>query len=86
MKRGRPSGWQLYNHRMQRLPVMPEGESRWERLLYRLEIPAAEAPLVILRGGPKAKELKEWIHRYGDSAYVPSAVLEVVGWSSRWDA
>lgn len=81
MKRGRLSGWQLANRKMQRLEIVPSMPTRWDRFLFKHSI---DDPMVALQNG-KRSIIREWVHRNHDSAYVPLTVLEELKCKTRWD-
>lgn len=81
MKRGRPSGWQLNNMRMQRHEVVPATPTRWERFCYANRI---DDPMAALQNG-KRKLIIDWVHKHHDNAFIPENVLESIGCSSRWE-
>ena len=72
----------MRNRRMHRYEVVPQVPTRWDRFCYANRI---DDPIVALQNG-KRKLIVDWVHRYSDSAYVPTQVREKLGLKSRWDS
>lgn len=85
MKHGKLSGWQLQNRRMQRLPVMPSGATRWERFLYKHALTETQVLAILKSREERSRVIRAWVAQNHDSAFIPLTVLEELKVSTRYD-
>ncbi len=81
MKRGRLSGWQLTNRKLQRVEIVPPVPTKWDMFCFANRI---DDPMIALRNGQRVI-IAGFVLKHKDSAFIPIDVLDFLSITTRWD-